>query len=151
MCRIAERFGEVFDDYADRLGVDRGTLLLPDVGGTALTSRLAVVDLAGLASYRIAGFRGAHDMSGLRDYVFEESRPTFIHTHGAWDAGLSADPRLERDYVWLYRGAGTDADWVRRDVADRGDLTALRAYAAKAVAGKRAAPPLRHCTVTYRD
>jgi hypothetical protein len=150
MCRIAERFGEVFDDYADRLGVERGTLLLPDVGGTALTSRLEIVDLAGLASYRIAELRGAGDMAGLRDYVFEERRPTFIHTHGAWDAGLSADPRLERDYVWLYRGEGTDSDWVRRDIADGHDIAALRDHAARMVFEKRAAPPLRHCTATYR-
>jgi hypothetical protein len=152
MCRIAERYGQVFDTYADRLGVDRGTLLLPDIGGTALTTRLEVVDLAGLASYRIAGLRAAGDLAGLRDHVFEEVRPTFIHTHGAWDAGMSADPRLERDYVRLYRGAGTDSDWVRRDIAHGAGedaVRALRGYAARTVAEQGAAGPLRHCTATY--
>ena len=149
MCRIAERYGEMFDAYADRLGVEQGTLLLPDIGGTALTSRLEVIDLAGLASYRIARLRGAGDMAGLRNHVFEESRPTFIHTHGAWDAGMSADPRLTRDYFWLYRGEGTDSDWVRRDVADEGDVAALRTYAARTVAEQRGDGPKRHCTQTY--
>lgn len=150
MCRVAERYGEMFDAYADWLDVDDGTLLLPDIGGTALTTRLEIIDLAGLASYRIAELRGTGDLAGLRDHVFEEARPTFIHTHGAWDAGMSADPRLKRDYVWLYRGAGTDSDWVRDDVADEADVVALRAYAARTVPGKRAAGPLRHCTATYR-
>lgn len=149
MCRIAGRYGAMFDTYADRLGVERGTLLLPDIGGTALTSRLEVVDLAGLASYRIAELRGAGDLTGLRDLVFDEVRPTFIHTHGAWDAGMSADPRLERDYVWLYRGKGTDSDWVRRDTAGNEDLTALRAYAARTVPKESGAGPLRRCTETY--
>ncbi len=151
MCGIAARYGVVFDTYADRLGVRRGTLLLPDIGATALTSRLAVVDLAGLASYRIAELRGAGDLAGLRDHVFEEVRPSFIHTHGPWDAGMSADPRLARDYVWLYRGVGTDSDWVRRDLADGAAETvaALRAYAARAVPRVTEAGPLRHCTETY--
>jgi hypothetical protein len=151
MCRIADRYGTVFDAYADRLGVAGGTLLLPDVGGTALTSRLRIVDLAGLASYRIAELRGEGDMAGLRDYVFDEARPAFIHTHGAWDAGMSADPRLARDYVWLYRGEGTDSDWVRADIAAGADLAGLRAFAARTIAEKRAAPPRRHCTATYRS
>ncbi|MFI7673296.1 hypothetical protein ACIBVP_06330, partial [Actinophytocola sp. NPDC049390] len=150
MCRVAERYGEMFDAYADRLNVNDGTLLLPDIGGTALTTRLEIIDLAGLASYRIAELRGAGDMAGLRDHVFEEARPTFIHTHGAWDAGMSADPRLKRDYVWLYRGGGTDSDWVRKDVADDADVAAVRSYAARTVPVKRAAGPLRHCTATYR-
>lgn len=152
MCRVAERYGEVFDAYADRLGVKQGTLLLPDIGGTALTSRLKIIDLAGLASYRIAELRSTGDATRLRDHVFKEARPTFIHTHRPWDAGMSADPRLTRDYVWLYRGRGIDSDWVRRDIADTvddEDVAALRAYAARTVREIRAGAPRRHCTATY--
>ncbi|GAB1516739.1 hypothetical protein [Actinophytocola sp. KF-1] len=63
---------------------------------------------------------------------------------------MSANPKLKRDYVWLYRGEGTDSDWVRRDVADETGVAALRAYAARTVPEKRAAGSVPHCTATYR-
>ena len=50
---------------ADRLGIDDGSLLAVDGGGTALTSRLRFVDLSGLADARIARYWSDNDMAGL--------------------------------------------------------------------------------------
>jgi len=74
----------------------------------------------------------------LYDYVFEEVKPTFIHTHDLWTAlaWFDNDPRFRRDYValrewmgdaWIYEPTGIrmlrSGDYVRRDaIGDRGDL-----------------------------
>jgi hypothetical protein len=52
----------------------------------------------------------------LRDYVFEDVRPTFIHTQGAFTraAGLHEDPRFARDYVALHEGTWAPPDWAGR-------------------------------------
>lgn len=148
MCEVAQRYGEVFAYYSAMLDVRQGSLLLPDIGGAALGGRLRIVDLAGLADYRIAQLRAAGDYEGLRDYVFDEVRPTFIHTHESWAAGIPEDPRLARDYVPIYRASKDSGDWVRRDaVPDREALTEVRTYAKHAVATH--ADPLGSCTETY--
>jgi hypothetical protein len=148
MCEVAQRYGEVFTHYSALLHVRKGSLLLPDIGGAALTSRLEVVDLAGLADYRIAELRGAGDYKGLRDYVFDDVKPTFIHTHESWAAGIPEDPRLARDYVRIYRATRDNGDWVRRDaVPDRATLAEARDYAKHAVAAH--AQPLGSCGETY--
>jgi hypothetical protein len=151
MCVIAERFGQVFNTYASLLGVRHGTVLLPDIGGTALAGRLRIVDLAGLAEYRIAELRGSSDGEGLRDYVFDTVRPTFIHTHQSWAAGIPEDPRLARDYVRLYTGAPEEGDWVRRDAVGTRSLTKARAYAHHEVPAIMASfrkDPRQGCTAT---
>ena len=159
MCYIAERYGDVFNGYADLLGIRHGTVLIPDVGGSALAGRLEIVDYAGLADYDIARFRGDGDPEGLRDHVFETVRPTFIHTHDPWGWGITEDPRLALDYVPLYQASPVDGDWVRRDAVELGGgargggrLASARAYAARAA---QAAvdhdneAPRRSCTDTY--
>ncbi len=120
-CYVADRLGRGFNAYADTLGIEDGSVLLPDLGGSAMTSRLRLVDMAGLAEPRIAAYIRDRDMAGLRDYVFEEVKPTFIHSRGPWSAGngIPSDPRLARDYHALYLYAGDDppnGDWVRKDV-----------------------------------
>ncbi len=139
MCFIADRFGRMFNQYADILGVQEGSVLEPDLGGTALTSRLHVVDLAGLVDAKIADFYHDGDMAGLRDHVFETVQPTFVHFRLYWGGvtGLAGDPRLARDYVPLYEyplPADYGGDFVRRDVA--GDpvlLDAAREYARETI------------------
>jgi hypothetical protein len=124
---VAEVYGERFNRYAAQLGVNDGSILVPDLGGTLTCSKLRVVDLAGLCDRTIGRTLG-RDRSAMYDYIFEAVRPTFIHTHKnwAWDANLEADPRFRRDYVALHevvdpwigerfhmrRHAG---DYVRRD------------------------------------
>jgi hypothetical protein len=72
----------------------------------------------------------------LADYVFEDLKPTFVHTHGVWmQNGLTVDPRMDRDYYRIQQSqnlASPDEDWVRKDVV-RGDkqLGQLRRYSAE--------------------
>ncbi|PRX43458.1 hypothetical protein B0I33_11576 [Prauserella shujinwangii] len=150
MCGVAERFGRTFNAYAGVLGVERGSLALPDVGGTALTSRLDVVDLAGLTHARIAGFWSHRDWAGLRDYLYEEARPTFLHAHGFWSrrTGVLRDERLRRDYVPVVPRAGGAEDWVRRDaVPGPAALARLRDYARDL---SLSVPPRGHCGAVLR-
>jgi hypothetical protein len=117
MCWVAVTAGTTINDYASILGLRSGTLLVPDVGGTALTSTLRIVDLAGLADARIADYWATNNMTGLRDHVFNQVRPTFIETHDFWSnsTGIVADPRMKIDYTPI---SSTDTDsgvWVRQD------------------------------------
>ncbi len=161
LCNVADRSGRVFNAYADILGLERGSLLNPDLGGAALTSRLELVDMAGLAEPRIADLLAAGDGAGLRDYVFEEVRPTFIHSRAPWSTanGLPADPRMARDYHQIYehpRPGPSNGDWVRRDVVpDAATLAELREYAHTTMApvdraNKSGEWPRRQCGETLR-
>ncbi|MGY0024403.1 hypothetical protein ACVHNB_36245 [Streptomyces sp. YJ-C3] len=106
MCWVADRYGRTFDTYADRLALRPGaTAALPDLGGTLLTSRLRIVDVAGLTDRRIADAYAAHDKAALTRYVLDEVRPELIHSHGAWPgrSGLTAARLAAAGYVPLYR------------------------------------------------
>ena len=108
LCDIAQNTGYLFNGYADILGVRDGSLLAVGGGGTSLTSRLRFVDLSGLAEPRIAGLWQRNDMAGLRNYIFDEVKPTFIKIFSGWaerdQLDLIGDPRLEQDYVMLLSG-----------------------------------------------
>lgn len=158
-CYVADRFGRVFNAYADILGLRDASLLIPDLGGSALTSRLRLIDMAGLTHDRFAEFARDHDKQGQRDYVYGQARPTFIHLREPWSSGtgLASDPRLERDYhaihFDIYQGA-PHGDWVRKDaVPDDATLARLRSYADVTTTGVErsgAAWPRRHCGPTLR-
>jgi hypothetical protein len=144
-CFVVDRYGRTFNLYADQLGIAAGSLLLPDIGGVLLTTRLRVVDLAGLTEPRIARLRNERDWAGLRAYVLDDVRPTFVHLHRPWDPGLADDRRFRRDYVEIVSG-----DFVRRD-AVRSDRLAALAPIAKRLARQNARgrtdAPLRGCGV----
>gem|GEM_PF-5064293 len=135
MCYVADRLGRTFNGYADILGLREGSFLLPDLGGSSLTSRLHLVDMAGLVTPRIARFIRDDDMAGLRDHVFEEIRPTFVHSRGPWadGNGITSDPRMRHDYYALYTYPDSDppnGDRVRKSAVDNADqLERLRAHA----------------------
>jgi hypothetical protein len=134
VCYIARNTGYTFNSYADRLGIDEGTLLAVDGGGTALTSRLGFVDLSGLTDRAIADLWADDDMAGLRDHVFEEVRPTFIRLWPGWDGyerlGLVDDARLAEDYVPVWSPPEGGGNWVRREAAtDPAALAQLQADA----------------------
>lgn len=135
LCNVAERYGRAFNGYADVLGIQHGTLVAPDMGGSGLTSRLTLVDMAGLTDETTAEAWGAWDMAAIRDYVFDTVKPTFIHTHTVWSTNteLVADPRMARDYVAIitYPDHPDPAgDWVRRDAVTSPDkLAAAQNYA----------------------
>lgn len=136
MCLIANRFGRVFNAYADVLGPQRASVLLPDLGGTSLTSRLELVDMAGLTDKKIADITKTGDLAALRNYIFDDVKPTFIHSWGPWSAGngIPSDPRMARDYytIMQYPGDGPpNGDWVRKDaVSSPAKLKALQAIGA---------------------
>ncbi|GAA1219262.1 hypothetical protein [Prauserella alba] len=140
-CHVADRYGRAFNGYADLLGLERASLLLPDLGGTSMTSRLRLVDMAGLTDIRIAHLIRNEDRAGTKRYVFGEVQPTFIHTRVPWtgEGDITEDPRFTRDYVRIFAEPGhqwPDGDWVRRDVVpDQATLERLRAYA-QATAGR---------------
>lgn len=120
LCWIALRFGRYFNGYADILHLRQGTLLAPDMGGSSLTSRLELIDMAGLTDARLADIYAGKDRINFHDYVFDDLEPTFVHTHGVWFSnGLTVDPRMARDYYRIQRSlnpASPDEDWVRKDV-----------------------------------
>ncbi|MFF1607032.1 hypothetical protein ACFVYA_04565 [Amycolatopsis sp. NPDC058278] len=158
-CLVADRFGRGFNTYADILGVQKASLLLPDLGGSSMTSRLELVDMAGLVNKPIADLVHDNDLAGLRNYVFDTVKPTFIHSWGPWAAGngIALDPRLDRDYVLIYSSpieGLRNGDWVRRDaVTDPAKLKAAQEYAAKtipAVAADRFGGPLDDCGATMK-
>ncbi|WP_091304284.1 hypothetical protein [Amycolatopsis tolypomycina] len=156
-CLVADRFGRGFNTYADILGLQKASLLLPDLGGSSMTSRLELVDMAGLVNKPIADLVHDNDLQGLRDYVFDTVKPTFIHSWGPWAAGngIALDPRLDRDYELIYSSpieGLRNGDWVRRDaVTDPAKLKAAQEYAAEtipAVAANRFGGPLDDCGPT---
>ncbi|HKS46932.1 MAG TPA: hypothetical protein VJT49_17830 [Amycolatopsis sp.] len=136
LCFIADRYGRVFNAYADILGTDHASLLVADLGGSAMTSRLHLVDLGGLADPTIATYIHDGDLTGLRNHVFTTIKPTFItsHLHGGELNGIPTDPRLNQDYYPIFTSPHPDpvpsGDWVRKDaVPTPATLTELRAYA----------------------
>ncbi|AFU01068.1 hypothetical protein AW168_04125 [Nocardia brasiliensis] len=141
LCWIVLRFGEVFNGYADILELDQGSLFTPDMGGSSLTSRLRLIDMAGLVEARIANIYAGEDHTDLSDYIFDEIEPTFVHTHGGWMGNqITVDPRIERDYYRIHRSPDPDRpdeDWVRKDVVRaENQLQQLRDYAGRVL------PPL---------
>lgn len=150
-CLVADRYGRTFNWYAQELGIDPtgASVLLPDLGGTLLTSRLNVVDLAGLTDPDIAKIRAKGDDGQLADLVFEGRRPTFIHLQGYWAQGIANDPRLDRDYLLLVQDDPSSQDYVRRDAVPAGaDIESVRSRAVERsveISAMYAAAPGRDC------
>lgn len=137
---IAEAFGTKFNRYADFLELSDASLLLPDIGGTLYYSDLRIYDLAGLCDRTIARTRRKNQQA-FYDYVFEEAKPTFIHTHGFFtiESRFDEDYRFERDYLAIDQYEDEYAfrrlkrkimsgDFVRRDAVEGKEdkLAALR-------------------------
>jgi len=125
--RIARLYPYKFNEYAEKLGIDKGSVLLPDVGATLYYSNLRVYDMVGLCDSTIARTL-RKDKKRFYEYVFEETKPTFIHRHGNWTlvTDFDSDPRFRRDYVpikeypdeWIKKVTSKDmfsGDYVRRD------------------------------------
>lgn len=158
-CYVADRFGRVFNGYADILGLEHASLLIPDLGGSAMTSRLELIDMAGLTHAKFAEMARAGDRKAQAEYVYEVAKPTFIHVREPWSSGTSIgwDPRLERDYYPLhydiYQGE-PHGDWVRKSAVPTPELLAeLRDYARRSagwVEERAGASPLRDCGPTMQ-
>ena len=78
------------------MGVEKASFLLPDIGGTLFYSELVIFDLAGLTDATIARTLG-RDKEALHNYIFNELKPTFIHTHEYWAvvSDLDSSPRFQ--------------------------------------------------------
>lgn len=118
---------ERFEAHSKALGLEKASLLTPDIGGLLLTSPLRIYDLAGLTDRKAARTLYA-DPAAFRAYIFDEARPTFIHVHGLWAtyARFDDDPRFRRDYEpinerldpWLLRQRNIrmiTGDYVRKE------------------------------------
>jgi hypothetical protein len=124
---------------AATLGAPESTVLIPDIGGTLYYSKLRIIDLAGLADPTIARTLGK-DQAAFYDYIFDEVKPTFIHTHEYWviSAYLDGDPRFREDYLpideaidlWVLQNTKLElysGTYVRKDaVGNPTQLAALR-------------------------
>ena len=144
---IERSFARKLDAYADILGIEQGSVLLPDVGAMLFGSRLTVYDAAGLCEPEVIRTLKQGTVLWLdshpefHDHVFEELRPTFISTHHFWThvTAFDEDPRFDRDYVAIDAHEDTyvkrvfgrrlrSGDFVRRDaLADFGRIEVLRA------------------------
>ncbi len=124
---VVERFAKPFNEYADAFELDSASLLLPDIGGTLMHSKLKVYDLGGLCDKTIATTRG-RDQSHFHNYIFDTLKPTFIHTHGYFTAvsTFDDDPRFKRDYEPIeqsidayvqraYKATRVSGDFVRKE------------------------------------
>ena len=88
----------ILDDLGHRLGVERPTVVTPDIGGAAFGTGMSVIDLAGLADTYIA----RHPAGPLLgNYLFVQRKPDIIWLHRPWgqSSGLDQDPRLRAGYV----------------------------------------------------
>ncbi|WP_425824961.1 hypothetical protein [Streptomyces fractus] len=131
MCMVVKRHGVLFNEYADRLGVRHASVLTPSLGGTLLTSKLKVYDLAGLTEPRIADYLAADDIKGLQAYALDKLRPTFVHATDSWadKTGMKEPLLVSKGYVPLYRTSDGAGAWVRADAVGHSErLPAVRAW-----------------------
>lgn len=137
--RVARVLAYRFNCYADMLGIGDTTLLCPDAGGTLYFSRHVIYDLGGLCD-RTIGRTLEKDTQKLKDYIFDDIKPTFIQIHDYWSmiTDLEYDPRFRRDYLPIREGISSWAakrtdkpyhsgNYVRKDaLRDRRILDELR-------------------------
>lgn len=123
---VAQRYNRC----AELVGILDGSILLPDVGGMMLDSKLRVYDLGKLCDRTIARTLGKNQPA-FYDYVFDLAKPTFIHVHGVWArlAHLDDDPRLRRDYLLIRSRNETGEPW--RDYVRRSALAGRTALLPK--------------------
>ncbi len=130
--RMYWTIGEVNQQYAElskfaaQLGLQDPLYMIPDIGATSYVQNKRILDLAGLGDYQIARIR---EEALLKMYIFEEQRPDFILTHGAWTrrSNLTAYQAFWENYLPVELGsqaakaqAGNsaqpvDGTFVRRD------------------------------------
>jgi hypothetical protein len=107
---------------AERLHIrDQVVSLDIDQGAHLLWSGFQMMDLAGLIDVPFAQHKFQPEF--MREYVFEERRPHFVHLHNKWEqrSKLKNLPEWHRDYVEIpgYRvGAGAFhiGNHIRRDL-----------------------------------
>jgi len=114
-----------YDALADGLKLDHPSILLPDLGGALLLSRMRVVDLAGLCDRQFGRMRFEHrEPEVLAEHILRNVKPDLVHIRGYWAirSGLLKSEEFARTYLSL-----GDGDFVRRTSLPRemGDDAAL--------------------------
>jgi len=83
----------------ERLHIDHITLLDVDMGAHMWFSGWRIMDVAGLVDVRM----GHHNYQKefMREYVFQEGKPDFIHSHGGWSRKTKINnfPEFKREYL----------------------------------------------------
>ncbi len=83
----------------ERLHIDQVTLLDVDMGAHMWFSGWRIMDVAGLVDVRM----GHHNYQKefMREYVFQEGKPDFIHSHGGWSRKTKINnfPEFKREYL----------------------------------------------------
>ncbi len=143
-CIVAERDARTINGLADILKLpDSAQVGLIDLGGTSLGSRLRVLDLAGLGDKQVADYLHESDVTGVRNYVFNQEKPELITFIGSWitTLGFDKDPRFESEYATIFVNPPIgnltidSRNWVsyhvRRDLVDDAKLAELKAYTQK--------------------
>jgi len=104
----------------ERLDIDRVTVLDVDMGAHMWYSGWRIMDVAGLVDLRMGHHNYEKDF--MREYVFQEGKPEFIHSHGGWSRKTKINnfPEFKRDY-WEIPGypAGRKAFHMGNHVARR--------------------------------
>ncbi len=114
---VADFFGKRFNDYASKLDINNASLLCPDLGGTLYFSRHTIFDLAGLTDRNLAKLINKKNSDSLKNYVFNELRPTFIHLHGFWSLKVDfhQDKRFKKLYTAIWEKDSTWGNWKAID------------------------------------
>lgn len=140
--QISERYGERYNKAAAALGVENPSILLQDVGATLFFTELEIFDLAGLIDGTVARTLW-NDKPALRDYIFNDVKPTIIHTYAysALEADLDSSEQFREQYIPLREeidaiaseAAGRtiySGDYVRRDAVENRPEALAKARAA---------------------
>lgn len=106
--RSVQASAQLYDQFAEILGISDYSILQADVGGALWLDQYRVIDLGGLVDATIARTLG-RNTSALCDYIFEEVKPDMIELHGKWAmrANLQGDPRLEGQYEAILSSVDT--------------------------------------------
>ena len=101
-----------YNAFADELGLEHPTLLLPDLGGTLLLSRARAIDVAGPCDRDVAAiYHERQPPAMLAAYILDHVKPDLIHIHDYWSyrSGLPGNPQFRMEYADL-----GDGDYIRR-------------------------------------
>lgn len=122
MQSVTEQWALPYNQLVDEFGLQNASALIPDLGGTLFSCKLRIYDLAYLCDRTIAKTLGGtsydtntpENLARFYNYVFEETKPTFIRSHSVWtdNSRLFNDPRLARDYHLLHQKLVPPTEWL---------------------------------------
>ncbi len=83
----------------ERLHIDRITVLDVDMGAHMWFSGWRIMDIAGLVDIRMGHHNYQKDF--MREYIFQEMKPDFVHSHGGWSRKTKINnfPEFKREYI----------------------------------------------------